>query len=77
MTNRGQKVVILLIPLNSFQFQFSASQDKTGQILTNTGFDTIRSVCLFGKETFCDVTLAITDSNPLSTQLCFEDYDGE
>ena len=24
-----------------------------------------------------DVTLAITDSNPLGTQLCFEDYDGE
>ena len=80
MTNRGKKVVKLVdtSELTSISILGQPRKDqpnlkKSREILIQT--QDVLFVCL--EKTFCDVTLAITDSNPLSTQLCFEDYDGE
>ena len=76
-TNRGQKVVKLVdtSELISISILGQPNLEKSWEILVQK--QDVLFVCLGEKKTFCDGTLAITVSNPLSTQLCCEYYDSE
>ena len=63
----AKKYSNLLIPLKSFQFQFSASLGKTSQILRNIEKSWLRHnmFCLsvWKKKKFCNDTMVSTDSD--------------